>query len=149
MPPSGNRKVPFCIFPDWEFGVPYPNPKEFLGAERWHASKPSFVCICYRKYCTVCLKSGYLSFCPTRPGSQMKASAIPIMHVLVAGGQTTAEMSHWAHCLTCTPLSSFTLQPATCASSPSVRICARLNTLSVATRTCWRAPSLPSCHLST
>lgn len=42
-----------------------------------------------------------------------------------------------------------TLQPATCAFLPSARTCARLNTPSAATHSCWRAPCPRSCHPST
>lgn len=41
------------------------------------------------------------------------------------------------------------LQPATCASLPSARTCARPSMLSAATRTCWRAPCPRSCRPST
>lgn len=88
-----------------------------------------------------------LSFCPNRPRSQIIASVTPIMPMLVAG-QTSAECDNGHTASPCASLSSFILQPATCASLPSVRICARPNTLSVVTHICWRAPSLPSCPLS-
>ncbi|XP_074080812.1 pseudokinase FAM20A isoform X3 [Macrotis lagotis] len=45
--------------------------------------------------------------------------------------------------------SVFFVSPAMYASLLSVHICARLNMLSVATLTCWKAPSQHSCHLST
>lgn len=46
----------------------------------------------------------------------------------------------------CSLLSS---QPATSASSPSARTCARQSTPCAGTLTCWRAPCLPSCPPST
>ena len=48
-----------------------------------------------------------------------------------------------------TALSSSTLQPTTCVSSPSVHTCARRSTPCAAAHTCWRAPCPPSCRPST